>query len=67
MFPDGRAQGAALPDSLLLAIGQRPETAEGFLSGCYPYSDAKRKRQIIVPCEASIGKPVLAAATEHAV
>ena len=41
--------------------------AAGFLFGCYPYSDAKIKRLIVVPCEASVDKPVLAAATEHAV
>ena len=43
------------------------DIAGGFLFGWYPLSDAERKRQIIVPCEASVGKPVLAAATEHAV
>jgi len=59
--------GRSLPTSLRLAAGQRQELTDRFIFGCYPLSDAKRKRQIIVPCEASVGKPVLAAATEHAV
>ena len=52
------------------AAGTRPKAGncrkDFYLAGCL-HSDAKRKRQIIVPCEASVGKPVLAAATEHTV
>ena len=52
------------------AAGTRPKAGncrkDFYLAG-YLHSDAKRKRQIIVPCEASVGKPVLAAATEHTV
>jgi len=50
--------------------GSRPKAGniqKDFCLADYLPSDAKRKRQIIVPCEASVGKPVLAAATEHTV
>ena len=52
------------------AAGSRPKAGncrKDFYLADYLHSDAKRKRQIIVPCEASVGKPVLAAATEHTV
>jgi len=60
-------QSAALLTSMRPAAGQRPELAADLKFGYCPYSDAKGKRQIIVPCEASVGKPVSAAATEHVV
>ena len=62
LFPGGKLQA-----DLRLTTDWDSDIAGGFLFGWYPLSDAERKRQIIVSCEVSVGKPVLAAATEHAV
>ena len=48
-------------------IGQKPEAAGALHLAVTRIQMQREKRQIIVPCEASVGKPVLAAATEHVV
>lgn len=41
--------GRSLPTSLRLAAGQRQELTDRFIFGCYPLSDAKRKRHYDLP------------------